>query len=75
MTYLVGKHKDRDIAIEAVYFDPAFLDDFVDEVVCVERPKEEVIKYLIEERGFSREMAERAWGMVWCVVLAGTRGG
>lgn len=60
---LVKKNEGKNIAIEATYFDPNFLEDFVDEVVLVERPKEEIIKCLVEERGFTEEMAEKAWAL------------
>jgi len=61
---LVNRHKNRDIAIESIYFDPNFLEDFVDKVVVTERSHEDIVKSLMEERGFTKEMAERAWGML-----------
>lgn len=61
---LLKKNEGKNIAIEATYFDPNFLGDFVDEVVRVERPKEEIIKCLVEERGFTEEMAEKAWSLL-----------
>lgn len=64
ISLLTKQNEAKDIAIEATYFDPNFLEDFVDEVVCVERPKEEIIKCLMEERGFTDEMAESAWALL-----------
>lgn len=61
---LLKKNEGKNIAIEATYFDPNFLEDFVDELVRVERPKDEIIKCLVEERGFTEEMAEKAWGLL-----------
>ncbi|MCX6734995.1 MAG: dephospho-CoA kinase [Candidatus Peregrinibacteria bacterium] len=65
ISILMKKKKSENIAIEATYFDPNFLEDFVDEVVLVERPKEEIIECLVKERGFTVEMAENAWSLVF----------
>lgn len=61
---ILKKTRRKNIAIEAVYFDQNFLRDFVDEVLWVERPKREIIKYLMKERGFSKKLAEKAYGIV-----------
>lgn len=52
--------KPENVVIEAVYFDGDFLNDFVDKLLWVERPKEHIIKVLVEKRSFSRELAEKA---------------
>lgn len=56
---LIQKNPGKNIAIEATYFDHDFLEDFVDKLVWVERPKVEILKVLTNERGFSPELAER----------------
>lgn len=48
------------VAIEAVYFDEHFLADFVDKLIWVERPEEQIIRNLVNDRNFSRELAEKA---------------
>lgn len=62
---ILAKHgNSADVAIEAVYFDENFLNDFVDKLMWVERPKEKIIKTLIGERGFSQELAEKAYDLI-----------
>lgn len=56
---LVQARADKDIAIEATYFDHDFLEDFVDKLVWVERPKAEILKALIDEREFTPELAAK----------------
>lgn len=48
------------VAIEAVYFDEDFLNDFVDKFLWVDRPRDRMIEVLIKKRGFSMELAEKA---------------
>lgn len=52
--------KPENVVIEAVYFDEDFLNDFVDKLLWVERPKEYIINVLVKKRSFSRELAEKA---------------
>ncbi len=61
---LVGNNRGKNIAIEAIYFDENFLADFVDKLIWVERPKPKIIQTLVSERGFSRELAEKAYGLI-----------
>lgn len=51
---------DENVAIEAVYFDEDFLNDFVDKLLWVERPREQIVEVLTKDRGFSLELAEKA---------------
>lgn len=55
---LLLKLRGKNVAIESVYFDQGFLADFVDKILWIERPEEEIKKVLIKERGFSEEMAQ-----------------
>lgn len=57
ISLLTKKNEGKDIAIEATYFDPNFLEDFVDKLIWVERPESEILKVLVEERGFPPELA------------------
>lgn len=50
----------ENVAIEAVYFDEDFLSDFVDRLLWVERPMDQMIEVLVVKRGFSMELAEKA---------------
>lgn len=61
---LLASVKHGNVAIELVYFDQNFLEDFVDEILWVERGKEDILKVLLEERGFDRELAEKAVNLV-----------
>ena len=56
---LLKKHKDRNIAIESVYFDNNFLEDFVDKIYYVERPDEDIVKTLVDKRGFDISLANK----------------
>lgn len=60
---LDAKKGTEKIAIEAVYFEEKFLGKKVDSILCVERPIEEIRKFLIEERGFSKDIAENVLGL------------
>jgi dephospho-CoA kinase len=59
IAFLTKAHEGEDVAIEATYFDPNFLEDFVDKLIWVERPDSEILKVLVEERGFTPELAEK----------------
>ena len=61
---LLGKHKGRDIAIEAVYFDANFLNDFVNKLIWVERDEDKILNTLTEERGFAMEMAKKLISLI-----------
>lgn len=61
---LIGRLPAKDIAIEAVYFDQNFLDDFVDQLIWVERPVKDIISVLITDRKFDIELAELASSLV-----------
>ncbi|MDA1061106.1 MAG: dephospho-CoA kinase [bacterium] len=61
---LLKRTRKRKIAIEAVYFDVDFLNDFVDELWWVERPREDILKVLVEERGFDSELAEKVIDLI-----------
>lgn len=61
---LVNKNEGKNIAIEATYFDPNFLEDFVDELIWVERPEVEILKVLTGERGFSPELAAKVYNNI-----------
>ncbi len=56
---LLVKYKGKNIAIESVYFDSDFLDDFVDKLIWVERDEDKILKTLTEERGFSLGLAKK----------------
>lgn len=49
--------KAKNVAIESIYFDHSFLEDFVDKILWVERPIGDIKKVLIEERGFFEGLA------------------
>ncbi|MBI5753578.1 dephospho-CoA kinase [Candidatus Peregrinibacteria bacterium] len=61
---LLCKNKNANVAIEATYFDEDFLADFVDKLVWVERPKEQIFATLIDERSFSEDLAEKAFALI-----------
>ncbi len=61
---LLANTAKEKIAIEAVYFDENFLGDLVDKVVWIDRPKGEIINTLINERGFTQEIAENIYSFV-----------
>lgn len=48
---------NKNVAIEAAYFDEDFLGKLVDKILLVKRPLKEAIAVLTEERGFKREIA------------------
>ncbi|MEK7126802.1 MAG: dephospho-CoA kinase [Patescibacteria group bacterium] len=59
----VMKRKQK-IAIESAYFAKEFVQKFVDKIIWIERPKEEIIGVLVKKRGFSKKMAENAFGLI-----------
>ncbi len=61
---LLGKHKDRDVAIEAVYFDANFLNDFVNKLIWVERDEDKILNTLMNDRGFDLEMAKKLVSLI-----------
>lgn len=61
---ILTKTRRKNIAIESVYFDQKFLGDFVDKLIWIRRPKRDTIRYLVNERGFSKKLAEKAYGIV-----------
>ena len=54
-----GQHEN--IAVELVYFDTEFLGDFVDKILWVERPNEDIKKVLVEQRGLLLIWQKRLW--------------
>ena len=56
---LLKKHQGRDIAIESVYFDNNFLEDFIDKIYYVDRPDEDILKTLVGKRGFDISLAKK----------------
>lgn len=54
----------QNIAIEMIYMDESFLGDFVNKILWVERPIEAILKVLVEERGFTPELASKAIGLI-----------
>lgn len=62
---ILAKHgNSAHVAIEAVYFDENFLNDFVDNLMWVERSREEIMAVLVGEREFSRDLAEKAYDLI-----------
>lgn len=61
---LLSRTRKRKIAIEMVYFDQNFLNDFVDKLIWVERPMEKILRVLMKDRGFKPEMAEQIANLV-----------
>jgi len=61
---LTGRHKGKDIAIEAVYFDIDFLDDFVDKLIWVARSEDKIIQILLEDRGFDEILAKKLVNLI-----------
>lgn len=61
---LLKVNKAKNVAIESAYFDQNYLGDFVDEIVWVERPKKDILKTLIGDRGMSEEVAEKAYEII-----------
>lgn len=51
-------------AIESVYFDAELLGKVDFKTVYVQRPKREIIKTLIKDRGFSKKLALKAFGLI-----------
>lgn len=64
IAFLTKKHVGENVAIEATYFDPNFLEDFVDKLVWVERPRDQIVKTLVTERGFSEESSVAAFEFI-----------
>lgn len=54
------KGRRGNIAIESRYFYPGCLKDYIDELIVVERNYEDILRTLVEDRGFSRDLAEQA---------------
>jgi dephospho-CoA kinase len=61
---LLKQSDAENVAIESVYFDPGCLKDLMDKIVWVNRPKENILQTLIEERNFSPELAEKAYSLI-----------
>ena len=61
---LLSKHKGKNIAIEAVYFDNDFLDDFVDKLIWVERDEDKILSALINERSFDDKLAKKLISLI-----------
>lgn len=61
---LTKQNEAKNIAIEATYFDPNFLEDFVDKLIWVERSEVEILKVLVKERGFSPELAAKVFNNI-----------
>ncbi len=61
---VLSRHHEKNIAIESVYFDSEFLGDFVSELLWIERPKEGILKVLIDDRGFTRDLAEKVFDYI-----------
>jgi len=56
--------REKDVAIESVYFDEDFLENFVNKLIWVERPNDRIIKTLVSERNFSSDCAVNALSLV-----------
>jgi len=56
---LLKKHKGRNIAVESVYFDNNFLEDFVDKIYFVDRADKDIVKTLVDKRGFDLSLANK----------------
>ncbi len=54
------RENHENVAIEAIYFDQSFLNDFVDKLIWIERLPELIKKVLISERNFSSAIANFA---------------
>ena len=61
---LIGRHKGKDIVIEAVYFDTDFLDDFVDKLIWVDRSEDKIMQILLEDRGFDEILAKKLGNLI-----------
>lgn len=61
---LLARTRKRKIAIEMVYFDQNFLNDFVDKLIWVERPMDRILKVLVKDRGLKPEMAQKMANLV-----------
>lgn len=61
---LLARTSKRKIAIEMVYFDQNFLNDFVDKLIWVERPMEKILKVLVKDRGLKPDMAQKMANLV-----------
>lgn len=59
----VMKSKKK-IAIESAYFEKEFTQKFVDKIIWVERSKAEIVRILMRERDFFREIANNAFKLI-----------
>ncbi len=59
---LDGVENDR-VAIEAVYFEEKYLGGLVDELLLIERSREDVKNFLVGTGGFSEQMIDNLLGM------------
>lgn len=61
---LIGQNRNQNVAIESVYFDTGFLDDFVDKIIWIERTKDKILTVLVDERSFSSDLAETVYDSI-----------
>ena len=52
------------VAIESVYFDVRVMEDYVDRIFWIERSGKDIIEALINNRNFSKELAEKAEALI-----------
>lgn len=58
---LLNEMEGKNIAIESVYLDLNFFDDgLIDKIIWIERPVEEILKVLTNDRRFSENLAKKA---------------
>lgn len=57
---LLNEMEGENIAIESVYLDFNSFDGLIDKIIWIERPVEEILKVLINEREFSEDLAKKA---------------
>lgn len=57
---LLNEMEGKNIAIESVYLDLNSFDGLIDKIIWIERPIEEILKVLINDRGFSENLAKKA---------------
>ncbi len=56
---ILDKHKTKHVAIESIYFDPNFFKKIIDKIILINRAKEEIMKILVQKRGFLNYLAEK----------------
>lgn len=56
--------REKNVAIEAVYFDEDFLQNFVNVMIWVARPRNLILRTLEMERNFSQDLAAKAVDLI-----------